>query len=510
MKKTVKGLAAASVIVLLLGVGYIGLALYYQDEFAANTWINGVYCTGRSVEEVNRILLEQTVMPAEFTVTGYDGIGSLAEEVTWTLKPEEIRLASDYGKALNAYLAEQNSWLWPGNILFSREHIIEPDINIDETALLDWWGQIVDGFHAEPGYRIEYSEESGYTLYDGVHNCLDVQKAYETVREAVLAGESSVDLIGSGCYYDIPLTKSQEELAVLWKKIERFQGGGPVYDFGDGAEPLSRAQMCAFLEKDDATKLPVVDEEGHFVLVKNCAADWVREMALEHDTYKKEWEFHSTRGDTVTVKGVTYGTTINQKREAAWFEEYLEHLAQMSVSDDEQISAETEWMHSGYEDVPGVEVHTPEYTRDAFNRSSTEIGDTYIEVDMGVQKLYYYERGTLKLETDVVTGNARRRMSTPEGVNYVYSKQKNRILRGQGYATPVKFWMPVKGSIGIHDADWRDEFGGDVYKTNGSHGCVNVPEDVMPKLYDMVEIGTPVIMFYGEEPETDEIKNKIR
>ena len=54
----------------------------------------------------------------------------------------------------------------------------------------------------------------------------------------------------------------------------------------------------------------------------------------------------------------------------------------------------------------------------------------------------------------------------------------------------------MKGGIGIHDADWRDEFGGEIYKTNGSHGCINVPSEVMPELYDMVELGTPVIMFY--------------
>ena len=111
------------------------------------------------------------------------------------------------------------------------------------------------------------------------------------------------------------------------------------------------------------------------------------------------------------------------------------------------------------------------------------------------QKLYYYEEGVCLLATDIVTGNTGRRMGTPEGVNYVYSKQKNRVLRGPGYAAPVSFWMPVKGNIGIHDATWRSEFGGEIYKTNGSHGCINIPYDKMVELYEMVEVGTPVIMF---------------
>lgn len=115
---------------------------------------------------------------------------------------------------------------------------------------------------------------------------------------------------------------------------------------------------------------------------------------------------------------------------------------------------------------------------------------------MGAQIMYYYENGILQIETPVVTGNTSRRMGTPSGVNYVYLKQTNRILRGEGYASHVNFWMPVKGNIGIHDASWRSSYGGQIYQTNGSHGCINTPYDAMSKMYEMVEVGTPVIMYY--------------
>ena len=110
--------------------------------------------------------------------------------------------------------------------------------------------------------------------------------------------------------------------------------------------------------------------------------------------------------------------------------------------------------------------------------------------------MYYYVQGNLQIETPVVTGNTSRKMGTPTGVNYVYLKQKNRILRGPNYASHVDFWMPVKGNIGIHDAAWRSNYGGTIYQTNGSHGCINTPRAAMEQLYDMVEVGTPVVMFY--------------
>ncbi len=129
-------------------------------------------------------------------------------------------------------------------------------------------------------------------------------------------------------------------------------------------------------------------------------------------------------------------------------------------------------------------------------KGKEDIGSTYIEVDMGEQKMYYYVNGVLKIDTPIVTGNTSRRMGTPSGVNFVYLKQKNRVLRGRDYASPVDFWMPVKGNIGIHDASWRSKFGGEIFKTNGSHGCINTPRDAMEQLYDMAEVGTPVVMFY--------------
>ena len=115
---------------------------------------------------------------------------------------------------------------------------------------------------------------------------------------------------------------------------------------------------------------------------------------------------------------------------------------------------------------------------------------------MGNQKLYAYLKGELLVETDIVTGNVKRKMSTPEGVVHIYNKQRNRTLRGPGYASFVKYWMPVRGGIGLHDAGWRKEFGGEIYKTEGSHGCINMPTKTAAALYDRIEKGCLVACYY--------------
>ena len=57
--------------------------------------------------------------------------------------------------------------------------------------------------------------------------------------------------------------------------------------------------------------------------------------------------------------------------------------------------------------------------------------------------------------------------------------------------------MPFIGnSIGLHDASWRWQFGGEIYKTNGSHGCVNLPYNVAQTIYDNILPGTKILVHY--------------
>ena len=119
--------------------------------------------------------------------------------------------------------------------------------------------------------------------------------------------------------------------------------------------------------------------------------------------------------------------------------------------------------------------------------------DNYkIVINIEEQKLRYYKKGQVIYETDIVSGQYDR---TPRGTFSVLDKKRNARLVGDDYDTIVRYWMPFLGrSYGIHDASWRSRFGGTIYKYNGSHGCVNVSLKAAAELYDMVEVGTPVII----------------
>lgn len=464
-KSVLKGSCiGGAIIILSLVAMYLGLAYYYAEGFSYGTWINGVYCAGKSIHEVNEELLKQCDY-AGLTITDSDG-------KSYTISSREIGFSADYSNVLNLYQQQQNPYLWIDNLIGNtKDRTIDPVIWYDQAAY-DSRVNSLPFFHGIPEsdrtVKIQKGSQ-GYQLVNERTHVLNEEKTRELIRTAFECLDLELDLEAEGCYQDLPLDKEMEETLSLWEKLSEYQDCGIVYRFGDEVCPVDAGIACDFLMLDENGGF-VFDEDGNLMTDPEKVYEFVDFLADAYDTAGGVRYFTATRGDVVTVEGGTYGNKIDREAE----KEYL-------------LQAFLEKRR---------EEHEPVYLQTALRQGKDDIGDTYIEVDMTEQMLYYYEKGELILETPVVTGNTSLRRGTPSGTNYVYDKQQNRVLRGEGYASPVKYWIPVKGAIGIHDASWRNQYGGEIYKTNGSHGCINTPLEEVSKLYDRVEIGTPCVMFY--------------
>ena len=99
-------------------------------------------------------------------------------------------------------------------------------------------------------------------------------------------------------------------------------------------------------------------------------------------------------------------------------------------------------------------------------------------------------------ESDVVTGNVAAGNDTPQGVFTIQNMMNSITLTGEDASENFVYnWMGFIRTVwGLHDATWRTEFGGDIYKTDGSHGCVNLPLDAANELYDLVHVGDVVVV----------------
>ena len=152
---------------------------------------------------------------------------------------------------------------------------------------------------------------------------------------------------------------------------------------------------------------------------------------------------------------------------------------------------------------------SPEYYQEAESYGKKDYGNTYVEINLAAQDVFLYVDGKKILETDCVTGNASRGYDTPAGTYSITYTERNATLNGENYSTPVKYWMPFNRNIGLHDASWRSSFGGEIYKYNGSHGCVNLPPDKAAKLFQYVKKGMPVIC-YNYLPSKDVAKPAVK
>ena len=201
---------------------------------------------------------------------------------------------------------------------------------------------------------------------------------------------------------------------------------------------------------------------------------FVADLNKKYATYHSVRDFKSTKRGTVKVSGGTYGWSINQTAEV--------------------------------KDLTNAITAGKSFTKDAitqgsgFHKDGHDIGNSYVEVDLVNQQEYVYKDGKQVLNSPIVSGKPDGH-STPTGVFYVWSKERNTSLKGKNsngssYSSHVDYWMPIDYTgVGLHDAPWQPTFGGTWYQQHGSHGCVNNPPAFMPKLFAAVSVGTPVIVF---------------
>ena len=458
---------------------YLVIARYYSKGFSVNTWINGVYCTGKAIEDVNLELLDKTKAPSIYIVD--------PEGKSFILKPEDISLKGDYTFVLKEYLSAQNPFLWVFRLGKQTENLLSPEFTYEEEKLRAFWEDlpfVIEEREKEVQVYIELTEE-GYQLKDTTKKRLNEVKAYEflrsdlqkklqwsdntTITDDVMKPKFVIELKGSDFYEDYVLTSQQEAILAEWEMVQTIQSLGIVYDMGDEQIKLTSSDISEFLVRTEDGSFKR-EEDGSLYISKEKVDAFIDALADEYDTFNKERTFQSTRGDVITLNKGSYGTLIDRDEE----KEFLYNALT------ERVSC----------------LRVPNYKKSAYHRGKNDIGDTYIEIDMTEQKMYLYLDGECLVDTDVVTGCIGKRMGTPEGIYSVYSMQRNRTLRGTGYASFVRYWMPVNGNIGIHDASWRNSFGGEIYKKNGSHGCINTPYEAMKKIFENVEVGIPVVMFY--------------
>ena len=475
--------AITKLFIAVLGIGfllaslYLGIAFYYRKGFSFGTTVNGLNLTGMSMEEAEAVLLAHD---------SYQQIEVVDKNnETYTIALSDIGYNEDYSMDLDKIKTEYSPLRWGKNFIGEKDHVIEGTPTFDpvllEQVLLQAPFMSEDKlYNVSNTIDIVRTGANGYQIQDMTKDLIHKDKAVMLVEDGIAKKLSSVNLQEGDCYESISVPTKEKDIKDLFEKIEKFQNFTLTYQVAGKKELIDSSVTSEWITLAEDGSF-AQDENGDLILNEAAVRDYVASLAEKYNTKGTDRTFMSTSGKEIhfTQNQVLYGTTIDQN-------------AETKLLIEEFKSGET-----------GIE-REPKYISKAYVDTEDGIGNTYIEINLTEQHLYFYKDGVVALESDFVSGNMRAGMGTPQLYAYVRNKAKNVTLRGPGYESFVYYWMGIWQGYGMHDATWRGKFGGEIYKTSGSHGCINLPLNFIKEFYEEVEVGMPLIMFYEPEPDAQE------
>ena len=440
----------------VLGI-YIAVAIYFGFHFYEDTEIYGIDCSQKTADTVKAEVAKRL---GDYRLEIRER-GGESEYLT----AEQIKLAFVDDSSINGMLKAQKSFLWPVMILLKRSNAAAVAFSYDRDAAMQAFSELDcmnPLYVTAPEDAYVKTTDTGFEVAPEVMGTtLDTEKAGQALADALDAGQSMLSLEDAGCYVNPKRYSDDAELLEEAKKKSVLAKAYITYDFGDRKEVVNAPLIADWI---------VTRSDGEYVIDEVAVTDYVESLAAKYDTFGLTREFYTSLGTTVTLNGGDYGWCMDQ---------------------DATVVALLNALADGYQGMM-----EPEYLYTAKSRDTNDIGDTYVEICISQQRMWCYQYGTCIVDTPVVTGNPNKGNATPSGgVWAIDAMKRNAILVGEGYQSPVDFWMPFNGDVGIHDMQTRAYFGGTIYLTNGSHGCVNTPYEQAQTIFNTVSVGTPVIVY---------------
>lgn len=441
---------------------YLGISAYFISHFYINTTINGKDFSGKTKAAVEDYIKQQ--------VDGYELTIVEQNNDRNTIQGSEIGLKYKESSEIEDVMDSQNPLLWPAGFFTRSDESVSVGVEYDET-LLDEKIQSLKALTKDQTESV-----SAYPKYDGnsfviepevYGSAVDTEVLKEKITQYITEFKDVLNMMDEGCYTLPKFTSTSEEVQKACDTMNQYIKAKITYTMDEEI----------VVDKELISQWVSCDDEMNVTLDEDAVKQWMREFGQKYDTVGTTRSITTPEGKTTEVSGGTYGWIVNEAEET-------QNLIE-NIKNGETVTKE------------------PEYKQTAASRAEQDWGTTYAEVDISEQKMWYIVDGSVALTSDVVTGLPADDRDTPTGVYYILYTERDSTLKGEidpatgkpSYETPVAFWMPFTNQgHGFHDATWQPRFGGDWYKSHGSHGCVNMPYDKASQLFDMIEAGTPVII----------------
>ena len=462
-KKILKGFGFFFGILLVV---YAGFAVFFNSHFLFQTTINGKDYALKSVQAVEDDMKLQ-VQDYSLTLEESDGDSEV-------IVGEDISLEYVPTEELNELVSSQNNLLWITSLWEKPELATKVTVQYSDTELSEVIKNLAcmdpDNQEKSVSAKPEFKETQFEITEEVIGTQIEEDIFNEAVRSAIESFEDTLVLAEAQCYRLPKYVSTSEEVIEACEKMNSYLGAEITYDLHPDKVVVDASVISEWITVSKKMKVKFSEDKMR---------EFLSDLGKKYDTRGKERTFKAADGNTVKVSGGGFGWLINEK------EEFVQ--LKKDIKKGKKITREPVYYAYGK----------------AVEHTETDWGDTYAEVDLTDQRMYFIKNGNVVLESPVVTGNPNRGNATPQGVYSLTYKTRNAVLRGERdengepeYETPVAYWMPFNGGIGFHDATWQSSFGGSRYRTNGSHGCINMPLNKAKELYNLIPDKCPVICHY--------------
>lgn len=447
---------------------YVAISVYFMSHFFVNTKINGKNFSGKTASDVEKYL-QTNIKDYKLTILENEG----RQDV---ISGSEIGLEYRAGTEAEKLLKDQNGFAWPKAFFTENSRKVSVNVSYNEESLNQRISQLsclqteqTPAENAKPEF-----DGNQYVIKPEVYgNAVDKERLTEQVKVHITEFQPQLYMVETKCYAKPKYVEDSKEVQEACDAMNKYVNASITYPMNEPVV-VDKALISQWLQVDGEMKVSLNTE---------AMKQWFTAFGDKYDTQGTTRTFTTPAGKSATVTGGTYGWSIDEDTE-------LVNL-QNSILNGEVVTREPAYYAGGT----------------AAAHSGQDWGNTYAEVDMSAQHMWYVQNGQVVLETDVVTGEPIPSRITPEGVYSLMWKQRDATLVGDikpetgkpEYETDVAYWMQVTSSgVGFHDAIWQTAFGGTLYQIpgTGSHGCINMPLDQAGALFNMIEPGTPVIFHW--------------
>ena len=459
------GILAASVLVLLF-VGYVAVSIYFTNHFLFNTRINGQDFSRKTVEEAQAALIGQ-VDDYQLTIITLNG-------ETNVIRGADIDMRYEESAEIYELMREQNGFNWFNSLFTTTDKEVDFPLIFDQLAL----------DHAIQNLPVMNEEQimptSAHIFFDGTVFAIAPEvpgtafyedRLANSIHYAITAMQREIDMQAINVQIQPEVRSDSPELVARVASVNRYLSAVITFEMGEQVV-VDGSLIIEWME---------IDDDYNVTLLEGPIYEWVTEFGNRFSTRGTTRPVTTPRGRSTQVSGGTYGWWINH---ADTTQLLVNHIRAGDV-----VTTQPVYFVNGT----------------AAEFSANDWGSTFVQVDLTEQHMWYIVNGQVVFETPIITGLPGR-SPTPQGVYYILSRESPAVLRGPRdpetgryeWESPVSYWMPITWEgIGFHDATWQTAgFGGQLYRTHGSQGCINMSLEAAREFFGLISVFTPVVVHY--------------